>query len=145
MIVSKPFPIKSQKGTSLIEVMVASTVLGAVIIGVVAILRTTRELEYNVHLGRKARIAAESILESYSYRNYESINVGWEPLPPAVVLDERAGNPISATSTIYVSGTSSWQGQTVEAKTILMTLSWTSPFSITENTLSFEKCIAKIH
>ena len=50
--------------------MVASLILGLAIIGVVSMLRTVKELESDFHLNRKARIVAESILDTMSYRDY---------------------------------------------------------------------------
>jgi hypothetical protein len=145
MAFPRPHPAsRSQGGYSLIEVMVSSLLLGLAIIGVVSMLRTVRELEFGVHMNRKARIMAENVLESKSYKNYSAT-------PPALltyteVLEPREANPINASVLVITSTPSyvTWQTRSVEYEVVHTTISWPNPFSASSNTLSLKKCVANL-
>lgn len=134
-----------QQGYSLVEAMVASLILGLSIIGVVSMLRTVKELETDVHLTRKARIVAESILDSMSYKDYRRFA---SPIAAVstTVLEDRGPNSIIANVRldILLEETRPWQDRTFPYRQVRATVSWPDPVSATTVNLSLYKTIANL-
>ena len=113
-------------GYTLIEVMVASIILGLGIIGAISMLRLAQGMEYDVHLRRQARLLAGSFLEDslYSASKNWPILVGLRTISPNPILDTLPNPDLTATVTIDVGPViSNWPpGNAVESKIIIATV-----------------------
>ncbi|GEM_PF-5338092 len=79
-----------QAGVTLIELMVASIILGLAVTGVLALVGSGRSLEYQNSLYAQARSAGNSILEDpyYRYSNYTSLSPIGPSTPHATVAND---------------------------------------------------------
>jgi prepilin-type N-terminal cleavage/methylation domain-containing protein len=94
----------NQKGFTLIELMVSSLILAVSITGVMSIIGSGRDLEYQNSLRRQATIYASSILEDslLHYSNYA--NLGLFPTLSTVFLNPGTANPVPANVTLSLMG-----------------------------------------
>jgi prepilin-type N-terminal cleavage/methylation domain-containing protein len=108
-----------QRGFTLIELMVSSVILGISLMGVLSMVGTGRNIEYEDSLLRQAQNRAEFLLESqaYSYQSYNTWTVATEIVTtPGFVLDSLTTRPISTYSKTSVSAETfeTWLGKSDE-------------------------------
>ena len=76
-------------GYTLVEIMVASVILGLTVAGIVSLLRNGRELEYQNDHRRQARMLANKALEdpAYFYYSYNPSYAGLNDIGTVLFLD----------------------------------------------------------
>jgi hypothetical protein len=106
--------------------MVASLVLALGVIGIVSMLRASRDLEYGIQLSRNARILAESKLEQYPHSAYSALPV--ISLEEEETLDPRETSPLIAKVVTLMGAEApmAWSAG-ISNRSIRVTVSWPKP------------------
>jgi type II secretory pathway pseudopilin PulG len=127
----KKSSIRSRHGFTLVELLVASTLLIIAIVSIVTIVRKGAEIEVADRHRRTARSVIKSQFESatYSRANYATM----ANLTQAVVIDPRNAGPgddLSGTLTITVSAPqtiAAASATTITFRAVSATVTWTEP------------------
>lgn len=121
-----------ESGVTLIELMVASVILGIAITGVMSMIGTGRSIDIRNSLNRQARVAAAGIMEdtTYHYSNYAALPplvLGDPPASttlPSITLKSEVGT-VSATTSIKVTlQNSAFNGINFDSKVIELMMNW---------------------
>ncbi len=132
---TKKVILLNQRGVTLIELMVASIILGITTTGVLTMLGSGRNMDIANSLRRQARLTAIAILEDslYHYSKYaaclpriDTRTVTLEPAIPSIYLIGDEPTPVPATATITITNDPSliWAGQATESRTIQVNVAW---------------------
>jgi prepilin-type N-terminal cleavage/methylation domain-containing protein len=149
---------RGQSGFTLIELMVASTILGLAVTGTLALVGSGRSLEYQNGLYAQARAAANAILEdpTYRYTNYAALGAGTASPPvtttadAAPILNAGTTHPVAATASVTIGAETvdvSWNtmpgfaAPAIPAKRIDVTLTWNADG--TDQSLTMSKQISQ--
>ncbi len=148
----KQSPKKSpQRGVTLIELMVASVILGIGITGVMSMIGIGRDLDFQNKLRREATIAATRILEdsafnSAKYREWDPVSPSTVPptVPSRTLVFEPGIYAINAIANIKVSQglTTVWAGIPSPSRLVEVKILW--PNSYPTDSLYLAKRIAEV-
>ncbi len=141
-----------QRGVTLIELMVASIILGIAITGVMTMLGSGRNLDIANSLRRQGRVSAIAILESpvYHYSNYaaclpriDTLSVTLEPAIPSAFVSGREPAPVPARATVALTDnpTIRWAGHDMASRSIKVNVSW--PVGAPTDSVTLVKRIAQ--
>lgn len=120
-------PTIRQAGFTLVELMVASTILGMTATAAVAMVLNMGILESSGDHARQARLIVSEELEDprRHYHRYETISPGVQ-IPDAIDLDAESASPLPASVVMtYESTDINIAGTIVPYKSIRATVSWT--------------------
>ncbi len=137
-----PCPIKSvpgrktkrNSGYSVVELLVAGTILALGIIAITSMIQVSTSLDGNTSLKQQAVIRLRSALEHDYF--YPSDVAGWNGAPPtfpgcSLAASTSGGAPIPCTISVAVSNTpvggEAYTGRSVEYRTFLVSISWQAP------------------
>ena len=152
MIRSSSPRLAGSRGVTLVETLVAATVLGLAFVGTTSILASGKDLETQEYLGRQAfRIAANALEDPFfSPRRFSALALGTIPRPLDSLKSETGQWIFATVSAVITAGTEQFQddtrsftpGQPVAYKKIEVRVAWV--FAGNPNTISLSKRIADI-
>lgn len=116
--------IFNRQGFSIIELLVAATILSVTIVAVVSMVRKSQEIQLAEKHHQEVRAILNAQFEQlYGYKQFASIAV--KDTVKSVVIDNRNGSPL--TGTLYVSIDSNGEmasGTLVPVKKVSLSVAW---------------------
>ncbi|MBD3392523.1 MAG: hypothetical protein GF418_10600 [Chitinivibrionales bacterium] len=146
LFAAKALRLRSQRGVTLVEVLVAAAVIIISTMGVVAVTRSSRQTDVTFNHRRAARAIIDSCFESisYHYSNYQNLanisrSVVVDPRTPETPDDDLTG---SLSITVTQESAQGAALTTINHKQVVMSVTWNEPEG--QQSVTLTKCITQL-